>query len=407
MPGVVDFSDEPFVTAIPVQEMEFSDGLTIEVKAPPSGDVYVIQVLEGSMVGQDIVLAGRKGPFRAGANGSISFGVEQHTVLTYNPGNPVATQHRLGPRDELHTINGQWSDKFLGQNAAKSLVAIFRKLCKSAVTVRVVWDIYVCTGIVKRFRDFPGQPTGGAGDRAWEMSFEWTSTEDRDPPPVVQAPDTDFRTDVVAAADKAAALEDEMTAAVEEMFDGDAVVDVSNPSTFVRDVTDQLVAASQVADELAAVGEHLADAPVALAKDADRAIALTESSISQWRAVGDLFGSLFHQDATSDDSIVGVVDVALFRGQGTAAARAGVDSAWDLQDRAAAIARPPAFATVTAVAGTDLRRVALRFYGDADLWQRIAKANGLEDSKIPEGLHEIVVPLALPDALDDRMGDTP
>ena len=77
---------------------------------------------------------------------------------------------------------------------------------------------------------------------------------------------------------------------------------------------------------------------------------------------------------------------------------------FELRLRLEEIVRPEAFTTITPVPGSDLRIVAIEFYGDADLWPRIAKQNGLETSAIPDDVEVLVIPLSLPDATDERIG---
>jgi predicted Zn-dependent protease len=72
------------------------------------------------------------------------------------------------------------------------------------------------------------------------------------------------------------------------------------------------------------------------------------------------------------------------------------------------IIRPEEFQVVTAQPGTDLRKLAIQFYGTADNWDRIAKQNGLVSSVVPDGIEEIIIPLILSDSTDPkRSGCTP
>ncbi|MDT7953409.1 MAG: hypothetical protein RQ966_18045 [Acetobacteraceae bacterium] len=51
--------------------------------------------------------------------------------------------------------------------------------------------------------------------------------------------------------------------------------------------------------------------------------------------------------------------------------------------------------TVVVVAGGDLFRIALQYFGDATLWDRIAEANGLKDP-ILHGLTPLKIPALSP-----------
>jgi hypothetical protein len=70
-----------------------------------------------------------------------------------------------------------------------------------------------------------------------------------------------------------------------------------------------------------------------------------------------------------------------------------LDRAFEARQAAEGQLRPDLFIEVVPNPGTDLRALAVRFYGNADLWRAIAKVNYLTGSKIPENLDLIQIPL--------------
>lgn len=160
----------------------------------PGGTSLVIEEL-GVSEPRTITLKGRAMPYR-----EVEWPVEQHSRLTWYPGNPRATQQILGPREEGTTFEGKWKDRFMldaiqigpgnalaeiidpfgivptdAPKTAEQAVQLFHGLCRAGTEVRVQWLSEVRIGILKRF-----VPTyDRAQDVAWEMEFEWHSRDDQ------------------------------------------------------------------------------------------------------------------------------------------------------------------------------------------------------------------------------------
>lgn len=365
--------------------------------AQPTDTTIVFEVLEGPEAGRRIVLSGRKMPTRGSSGGTVSYEAEQHTVLTWYPGNPVASQQVLGARELPTQFNGVWSDRYLGPGQAKALSEAFFRILRTGVQVLVVWDVFVRQGLVRKFKITPGTPTGGSGDLGWEMTCEWNRAVDRAAPALF--PDFDLQTNVVVSSEAIARYKAEVEEKTSDITYQFGMASQSLSAAVAGIVVD-LEELGRLSEQLADVGARLADSMVA--KEVEAAIALSGASLVRAAALGATFGDLFHGTVSPSDSMAAVVGVALLRADVVDASVEVIDRSWSVQSQAEKIARPQVYATIVAVPGSDLRRVAIRYYGDADLWSRIAKANGLESSIVPAGIREIVVPLDLNSSMDDR-----
>jgi hypothetical protein len=144
-----------------------------------AGASIEIQQLEGARP-ITVLLRGRAMPYQG-----VAWEGEQHSKLTWYPGNPVATQQVLGPREAPTTMSGMWKDRFIrgavvkngdaaAVTTAMQAVQLFDQLWRSGKRVRVQWAQFVRVGIIKRF-----VPTADrAQDIAWELEFEWSSRDD-------------------------------------------------------------------------------------------------------------------------------------------------------------------------------------------------------------------------------------
>lgn len=361
------------------------------------GTEFVVEVLEGRGKGTVAILTGREKPHR----GTLSYEVQQQTVLTWYPGNPEASQQILGPREGPTTISGVWSDRYLGAGRSAELAAFFRDLCREGAAVRVVWTTNVRTGVVRRAKTTPGVPTGGAGDLAWEVEFEWRSSADTRRAPSAEEAAGDFRDDVSASAEELESFYSTLDEALSRLLGSDADrfsdeayraasgAAVRSPFAGTRIELDLLKRSVVELEELGrAIGE---DGPPAVSQ-VERVLAAAANVAALAGSIGDVFADLFHADVSGDDSLPGVVSVALARADAFDAESEAIVRAVELGWRADELARPDAIAVVPAVSGSDLRRIAIAHYGDADLWTEIAAANGLEDSVVPDDVFEIVVP---------------
>lgn len=370
----------------------------------PRGDVtdFVVEVLEGPLTGARLTLKDRSLPYRASAGGSISYGQSQRSKLTWYPGNPVASQQIVGPTLDPTTINGVWKDRYLGDDASIDLVEAFQEICASGVQVRVSWSTIVRRGIVKRVFFQPGVPTGGLGDIAWQVTFEWNQAG-VPPRRKVGAGEGDLRDGLVSGASALGQL----TTAIEDVIElgntflgllktgyqairgdlEDVVEEVEKP------IESLLGAAARIGDEPNLPARFLLETSAAIGS------AQVSSGLAAETTAGISAGALV--DA---DDLASQLSAHLVRVEVLDRAFEALETLHVQRSRIEEIARPPSYARVPALVGADLRLFAIQYYGRADLWSRIAEANGIEGSKVPVDLNELVIPLALPDSLDRSIG---
>lgn len=365
----------------------------------------LIEVLEGPNSGGVFELAGRELPYRAGSGGQISFAREQRTKLTWYPGNRTASQQIIGPKLLPTTFSGVWKERYLGEDRPIDLVELFEELCDQGSQVRVSWQTIVRQGIVKSVKWSPGQPVGGLTDIGWEVAFEWSRADVPRTIPRLGSSPLSLRDELVEASASLGDLIDalEIYASARDFFVG------LRSSTFrsVERAIQSVVTAIRpsLATEVQAASEF-ADEPQLPARLVESANAATGEAIAQAAVASDILVGVFPADATIDDSLPSILLDAIERYDANDAAFEAMEQQFDARLQLEELARPPTFARVVPLSGTDLRDVAIEWYGDADLWLQIAQANGLEDSKIPEGLSEITVPLGLSAATDPLIGET-
>lgn len=145
----------------------------------PAGTSIEIAQIEGDRP-TVVELRARAMPYQG-----VAWPVEQHSKLTWYPGNPVATQQLLGPRELSTTFSGMWKSRFIAGamvvngdkqavTTAFQAVQLLERLARAGKAVRVQWLGEVRTGIIKRFT-----PTfDREHDVAWEIEFEWNGRDD-------------------------------------------------------------------------------------------------------------------------------------------------------------------------------------------------------------------------------------
>lgn len=366
--------------------------------APDATD-FVFRVLEGPRTGQTIALSGRSMPYRAGAGGSVSFGREQRTKLTWYPGNPTATQQVIGPTIKPTTINGIWKDRYLGEGEAARLVELFEEISAQGVQVQVMWEFRLYRGVVKSFGWNPGDPVGGRGDIRWEMTLEWRLVGTSPTWKVGRSGDAGLRSSLFNTTDALAGLGQAILDLKEgiEFFVGQVKTGTKSIVVDLEEVAERLIQPTQTLATNTGTLGTVATVPARIAQDSSAAAA---DGIEWAGASAETIASIFPAEArVSDDADVFLL-AALDRYSGIDVAYDAVYQAFLARIMLEDIVRPPAFTSVVPIVGSDLRELAIRFYGSADLWTRIARQNGLETSKVPDGIEEIIIPLALPDATD-------
>lgn len=349
----------------------------------------MIKVLEGPL-STDILIAGqplgtirlegRALPYRP-----IIFEGEQRLKTTWYPGNTVGTQQVLGPIEKPTTINGMWKDTFLGDDQARQLVVLFDTLRRSGSLVEMSWgqarrlgDLgpqgpeFKRRGILRRFKATFERPQ----DVAWEAEFEWNGQGETvsSPPLTAQLVNpregfTEMRDTLLDTLDNSSAFFTRLAGK-------------ANQATFgqVNELLDIVEGTVDILDSAAAAPTSLAQAALATS---ERLVSISTKTVD---TLGSLINTTLNVEAAlavawdnakaSLDflgdrlSTVGVISES----QGTASDTADAlnDS---IQPEVIAEERPPA--------GSDLRDLAMKYYGDPDLWFLIAQFNNLFSSKVP------------------------
>jgi hypothetical protein len=364
---------------------------------------YVIEVLEGPNAGAVMTLEGRMLPYRAGAGGSISYGRTQRTKLTWYQGNRVASQQIIGSVLQPTTINGVWKERYLGEDVPIDLVELFEELLDSGVQLRVSWETIVREGIIKQFTWAPGDPTGGLTDIRWECVFEWRLAGN--PPrrrPVGEGRGS-LRNGCVRASD---AIGDLLQLVDDFNKESERFVGLTKVAfqPAQDDLEDQLAvfetSMKSIDSSAARMGDE-GNLPARLLEDTSSALEAAQTAAGETAEItaGIFPGSVIVADSM-EDILLGAID----RYDILDAVFDALVALFDQRVRVEAITRPPQFTKVTPTVGGDFRTLAIQFYGNADLWTRIAQANGVDTSEIPDDLNEVIVPLSLPQAVDPGEG---
>lgn len=365
---------------------------------------FVFTVLEGPLAGLVVPLAGWSAPLRGGDGGEISFGRVQRKKTVWYPGSRVGMQQIIGPKLEPTKINGYWPERYLGTDVPIDLVETFEAITDSGSQVRIDWQTRSLVGTIGDFRWVPGDPVGGLTDITWSLTFDPVSDgADTRTPPRVQGQRANSRDDMVDAAQQAAGVVTSIQDFVSgvDSFVGLASVAFQPEKKELEDlvsqlnqaVTDEAQLAAQMVDDIDLTSQAVSGAATTTA----RAVVLL-GEVSQ--RVADIFPA---RVVVSDD-LASVLNDAVQRLDLADQATLAMEQQFASRVAFEREARPAAYVRIPAVAGSDLREVAIEYYGNADLWIRIAERNGLEDSRIPEDVTEIVVPLSLPENNDPRVG---
>lgn len=364
---------------------------------------FLFEVLEGPFAGVVVTLGGRSLPYRAGAGGSISFGRTQRTKLTWYPGNQAASQQIIGPTVAPTTINGVWKERYLGEDAPIDLVELFEDLLDSGVQLRVSWQTIERRGIIKQFTWAPGDPVGGLTDIRWEMVLEWNSAAAIAPGDFTGQSTISLRDGMIRAGESIGITTESLQDFIENVgtFVGLPVRTFQATKTALESIIGALAAPlTTVSTTAARMGDEAA-LPNRLLEDAATAVASAQITGGD---AGELVGNVSPISTTQADDLETIINEHLERAQIIDQTFDMIDENFEQRLRLEELIRPEAFTTIVPIIGQDLRELAIQFYGDADLWRRIANYNGIENSVVPNDVEELVIPLSLPDALDQGIG---
>lgn len=328
-----------------------------------------------------VSLRGRSLPHRG-----VAWSGRQRSVMTTYPGNPVSTLQVLGPEQEPTQLGGRWSDRFLGSGQvaivegfepiirAEDLVRVFESLRDSGNLLRVQWGPQVRFGILSVFTATYERQE----DVAWSAEFTWVGRQETARRAVTSAePIGQLRQRMNEFDDGLALMPGGLSpdyvasvtsgvrtlrARVAGAFDHVRVI-AQAPQAPIRMIRGLAADAIGVRDEMKSVLAQLADQPLELglpAGDGDRVA--TQIRVQSWR-----------------------------RTQARRGHRLQAETIREAQ-RQERKANPRPRQHLVAAEGENLRHLAVRFYGSADAWTKIARANGLASSSVPAGTLLLIPP---------------
>ncbi len=335
-----------------------------------------------------VTLRGRALPHRSGPSWSIT---QRHKRTGY-AGNPVATMQLLGASfDKETTFSGVWRDRYMIEGdvgavategfapvtSAEACAAVFEDLVRSGSELEVTWSHLRRVGILAEFTQRPDRPE----DIGWEMVFQWVG--DLEAVAVPRRPEGP--TASVSLAKAAAAMQetgDHAAFGPLDMLSSFSAKVFQAVSNLESKVTDMLQQARSVAS--------LARAPAQLVQGV-RASATSIAMLSG-QLIEETIGA-GHETTQAADDVASVCtaeawrrELAFWLGQLRHEAYAAARALEKQED-------PDALVIVTMDASGSLRALAQKYYGRADAWVTIAKANGFDyDPYVPPGTEVIVPP---------------
>lgn len=337
---------------------------------------------QGQPKGQ-IRLAMRSLPSR----GTLSYEGRQRVKTTWYPGNTTATQQVLGPVEEPSTISGVWKDKFLGDGAARLYCDLFDVIRRAGPVVEVVWGAgflfnavfgkqFTRRGIITRVKFTPDR----AQDIAWEIEFTWASQGETVASTLYAAPTENPREGITGVTQNIREYAAAITALTDKPFATltgftgtflDSVDNLTNAALELQEVIGRTTVAT---DTIQTMPRYVIERSIAVAQQTIFVQQQMEASIIglwytlTWQPVDDAIRFL---SALNDMfGVVKVGDTTRYTATAT-------------RDSLEGMLTPTILAEVRPPAGTDLRDLALQWYGDPDEWWQIAQYNGLTTSEVP------------------------
>ncbi len=371
---------------------------------------FSITPLEGPLKLQQIKLEGRALPYKG-----VAFETEQRVKTTYYPGNPVATQQYMGPVDKNTMIHGIWKDRFLGNGQSQQLLKLFEGLVRTATPVEIKWGDLILSdgeilertqpivrqGVIKRIKHTYDIPQ----DIQWEMEFEFYGRGETSAPPLTVAGIMNPRDNFSVVH---ASFEDSYRDAT--IYRTSPIIKISgifpdtsniNPLQVPVPLTTALAVVNATVDQVQTVmdaaqttwanGMQFLDS---VNNTASTTSILSKGVQERARAImeGGKNAALVALETLTrlPPSLSIIQDTALFfleernmtmglleKFTQTAVVSSTTEKQISARLTTAVIAevRPPA--------GTDLRDLALQYYGDTEMWYLIANYNGLVSSVVP------------------------
>ena len=308
-------------------------------------------------------------------------------------------------------------DVTLGEGKARQLVLQFEYLCERGIPVEVRFGgrqlangedpAIVRRGLIKKFTPKYNRLV----DIEWTCEWEWRGEAIQTKPPTCASDVFATSYDFSALQEQAGETLDATTSWIDAAWEllgaganammvvSDAMDDVQNTIVdalaLLDGASDMLASAAELPSELVDRVRGVSDRMVLTCANGRAAMSATcglwpgpEGAIVgfDFRATG----LAFRQQAAQAKRAMYPHDDPLARLDGQTAQSSLIQS-WDLLAAQASVASaklasqqvPDVIATVRPPAGSDLRDLAVKYYGDPDLWILIADYNDLDSSEVP------------------------
>jgi hypothetical protein len=334
-----------------------------------------------------IQLVGRQLPHRP-----IVFGGRMRTSKVDYPGNPVASQQVIGPIEKNTTVTGEWNDIYLGDGQAMALREIFDTIRRRGFSVEVTWPMAAMSGTPET-PTFSGDPIVRVGlmvdftatigliqDVGWSMEFEWRSQGQGAASSLLTA------TAALNPRDGFADVVDDLDVAIatwQAVQDGTVIRQFGLPQAASDAFTLAFQAVDTVREQIERATGGVVSAIVIPYAASQQLIAACANGV---QAMIEMENSILnipmlHMEVIDngldlirmhDNFLTSLLAIALAK---ETCADAAVGVSVDVE--------PEIVGEVDAPAGTDLRDIAIRFYGDPDMWWAIANYNDIDGSAVP------------------------
>lgn len=344
-----------------------------------------------------VLLRGRAMPYQ-----EVGWDVEQHSKITWYPGNPVATQQILGPRESSgFSIKGMWKDRFLKGTVVKNgdpnaitsaaeAIQLFEQLTRSGKRVRVQWAQEVRLGIIKKFEPVAIR----VQDWSWTIEFEWSARDDEEAPKAATEAPAPSGSDLLKrlnALENTLALVPDMAQA----FEASLVSTIASIRDGIAKVVDLLQVVETIVNTPAAVIGALKAAVASLGRqiqDYVRRIAGPRSSATDHQTATQATGSFSSPlragpgGATpASSAITQQLQFEIWRRTTAQQALALLFQLQRLTDDVIGRVRPNTTRIVTVKQGQTLYSLAAQFYGSSDFANFLALTNRLTTALVPAG----------------------
>lgn len=326
-------------------------------------------------------LRGRSLPYRP-----IIFKGKQRVKTTWLPGNPVATQQVMGPTEEPTTINGTWKDRFLGNGVAMGLANLFQDIRRSGALLEVTWGAGIIdgsatgSGIIRQGIITDSEFTiDRPQDVQWRIEFTWRGDNQAVAPGVLAVGVENPRQGFANVKQSLQDVLDNLTG-----FEDSPLSSLVRLPSQLRSEIDST--AKQMEDVIgliqdgAGLGTSLVDLPSVVAL---RAMQVANKGTVVAGQVRDLVLSIDPLYKVPFDSSLDFLTFQDQRFQMLESTDAAQETSLSTVNALIGQTQPNIIAEVRPPPGTDLRDLALTFYGDPDLWGIIAQYNGLTGSSVP------------------------